>query len=105
MKKHLASISVIVLICMSVLSINAYAETRKMNINFVACNTKDHTVTVNRWLGDGDRQAVALEVMNGNCEMLPAGTVVYVEKHGIEWAQVRQKGSNTRVYVLEKFLQ
>ena len=81
-----------------------FAESRQMNINMVACRTKDDTIRVNRWLGEGDKRAVALEVMNGTCEMLPEGTTVYVEKHGIEWAQVRQKGSNVRVWVLEKFL-
>ncbi|OGP73237.1 MAG: hypothetical protein A2W09_01535 [Deltaproteobacteria bacterium RBG_16_50_11] len=75
-----------------------------MNINAVACRTVDDTIRVNRWLGDGDRQAVALEIINGTCVMLPEGTVVSIERHGIEWAKVRMRGSNISVWTLEKFL-
>lgn len=84
---------------------DCYGNKCQMNINVIACVTKDHTVSVNRWLSDGDNQAVAKEVINGNCQLLYNGTQVFVEKHGFEWAQVRQHGSNITVWVLEKHLQ
>ena len=105
MNKSPIGVGILVFLAALFLASNSYAERRQININFVACRTMDDTIRVNRWLGEGDREAAAKEVINGTCEMLPEGTIVYVEKHGIEWAQVRQKGSTVRVWVLEKFLQ
>jgi len=104
MKKVSVGFGIITLMSALLFSSECYAEKRQININFVACRTKDDTIRVNKWLSDGDRQAAALEIVNGTCEMLPEGTVVFVEKHGFEWAQVRQQGSNVTVWVLEKFL-
>jgi hypothetical protein len=102
LKKIIVSIGVIIVFLF--ISNECFAEKGQININVIACITKDDTIRVNKWLSEGDREAVAKEVINGTCQMLHNGTMVFIEKHGIEWAQIRQEGSNIRVWTLEKFL-
>jgi len=82
----------------------SFAEMRTMTQNMVCCGTEDSTIQVNKWLTEGDRAAVVKEVLSGECQMISAGTVVFVEKHGFEWAKIRQKGSTVTVWTLEKYL-
>jgi ABC-type cobalamin transport system ATPase subunit len=82
----------------------AMAEQRTITMNVVACKTKDKTFQVNRWLSQGDLDAVTTEVMNKNCQMLYKGTRVYSDSCGYEWCRVRVKGNNVEVWTLKKFL-
>lgn len=90
---------IVVIVLALVVAAPAFGET--MNINFVACKSKELAVNVNRMVAAGSEEA-AYAVLSGDCLMLPAGTQVFVESHGIEWARVRSQGVS--VYVLEKFL-
>jgi len=102
MKRILISLGFLMIALL--ISNKCYAEKRQINTNMVCCRTVDSTLRINKWLSDGDNEAVAREVLSGECQMLGKGTVIFVDEHGFEWAKVRQKGSTVGVWTLEKYL-